>query len=61
VKKRKVDKETNTETWKKSKKLREMNAWRDIVNNKILVSKELYADLNFPKIHVMSYWVEQIR
>ena len=60
VKKRKVDKETNAETWTPSKKRREMNAWRDYISQKIDVSKELDADFNFPKSHLMSDWVEQI-
>ena len=37
-----------------------MNTWRDYISHKIDVSKELDADLNFPKIHLMSHWVEQI-
>jgi hypothetical protein len=61
VKKRKVDKETNAETWRPSKKLREMNAWRDYISHELDVSKELDGDCKFPKIHVMSHWVEQIR
>ena len=61
VKKRKVDEETNAETWTPSKKRREMNAWRDYISHEIDVSKELDADFNFPKIHLMSHWVEQIR
>ena len=61
VKKRKVDEETNAEPWTQSKKRREMNAWRDYISHEIDVSKELDADFNFPKIHLMSHWVEQIR
>jgi len=61
VKKRKVDDETNAETWTPSKKRREMDAWRDYISHEIDVSKELDADFNFPKIHLMPYWVEQIR
>jgi hypothetical protein len=61
VKKRKVDKETNAETRMPSKKRREMNTWRDYTSHKIDVSKELDADFKFPKIHLMSHWVEQIR
>jgi len=61
VKNRKVDKETNAETCMPSKKRREMNAWWDYITNKIDVSKELDADFNFPRIHLMSHWVEQIR
>jgi len=61
VKKQKVDKETNAETWTPSKKRREMNAWRDFISHEIDFSKELDADFNFQKIHLMSHWVEQIR
>jgi hypothetical protein len=32
VKKRKVDEETNAETWMPSKKRHEMNAWRDYIS-----------------------------
>jgi len=60
VKKRKVDEETNAETWTPSKKRREMNAWRDYISHDMDVSKELDADLNIPKINLMSHWVEQI-
>jgi len=61
VKKRKVDEETNAETWTPSKKRREMNAWRDCISHEIDISKELDADFNFPMTHLMSYWAEQIR
>jgi hypothetical protein len=61
VKKRKVDEETNTETWTPSKKRCKMNAWRDYINHKIDISKELDADFNFPKIHLMSHQAEQFR
>jgi len=37
-----------------------MNAWRDSITHEIDVSKELDADFNNPKIHVISHWVEQI-
>jgi hypothetical protein len=60
MKKRKVDEETKAETRTPSKKRREMNAWRDYISHKIDVSKELDADFNFPKIHLMSHWVEPI-
>jgi hypothetical protein len=61
VKKRKVDEKTNAETWTPSKKRHEMNTWRDYISHKIDVSKELDADFNIPKIHLMSHRVEQIR
>jgi len=61
VKKGKVDKETNAETWTLSKMRREMNAWRDYISHEIDVSKQLDANFNFPKIDLMSHWVEQIR
>jgi hypothetical protein len=61
VKKRKVDEETKDETWTPSKKRREMNAWRDYISHEVDISKELVGDFNFPKIHLMSHWAEQIR
>jgi hypothetical protein len=60
VMKRKVDEETNTESWTPSKMLHEMNTWQDYISHEIDVSKELDADIHFPKIHLMSRWVEQI-
>jgi len=60
VKKRKVDEETNADTWTPCKKQREMNTWRDYISQEIDVYKELDADFNFPTIHLMSQWVEQI-
>jgi len=38
-----------------------MNAWQEYISHEIDVSKELDADFNFPKIHLMSHWVKQIR
>jgi len=38
-----------------------MNAWRDYISHKIDVSKELDADFNFPKMHLMSHSAEQVR
>jgi len=61
VKKRKVDEETNDETWTPSKKQCDMNAWRDYITHKIYISKELDTDFNFPKIHLISHWAEKIR
>jgi len=61
VKKRKVDEETNSETWTPSKEWPEMNTWRDYVSHEINISKELDANFNFAKIHLMSHWAEQIR
>jgi hypothetical protein len=55
VKKRKVDEETNAETWTSSKNRCEMNAWRDYFSHEMDVSKELDADFTFPKIHSMSH------
>ena len=60
-KKQKVDEETDAETWTQSTMQRHMNVWRDYYSHKIDVTKELDADFNLPKIHVMSHWVEQIR
>jgi len=61
VKKRMVDKEPNADYWMQSKKRRKMNAWRDVIIHKIDISMELYADFNFPKIHLMSHCAAQIR
>jgi len=61
VKNRKVDEETNAETWTPSKKRREMNAWRDYVSHEIDGSKELDADFNLPKINLMSHCVDHNR
>jgi hypothetical protein len=61
MKKRKVDEETNAETLTPSKKRREINAWRNYNSHEIDISKELYADINFPKIHLMCHWAEQVR
>jgi len=58
--KRKVDEETNAETWTLSKKWHEMNALWDYISHEIDVSKELDADIKFPTIYLMSHWVEQI-
>jgi hypothetical protein len=60
LKKRKVDKATNAETWTSSKKRREMNTWWDYFSDKIDVSMELNADFNFPKSHLMLHWTAQI-
>jgi hypothetical protein len=60
VKKRKAEEETNATTWTLSKKRRELNARRDHISHKIDVSNELDAYFNFPKIYLMSHWVEQI-
>jgi len=38
-----------------------MNAWQDYISHEIDISKDLDADFNFPKIHLMSYWAKQIR
>jgi len=61
VKKRKVDEESNAQTWTPLKKRREMNAWWDYISHEIDISKELDANFNFPNIHLMSYWAEKIR
>jgi hypothetical protein len=36
-----------------------MNSTWHFDSNKIDVSKEIDAKFNFPKIHLMSHWVEQ--
>jgi len=38
-----------------------MNAWWGYISHEIDISKELDADFNSPKIHLMSHWAEQIR
>jgi len=58
VKKRKVDEGANAETWMPSKKPRQINAWRDYISHEIDISKELDADFNCLKIHLMSLWAE---
>jgi len=60
VKMRKVEGESNAETWTPSKKWCEMNAWWNYISNVINISKEFDADFHFPKIHLMSHWAEQI-
>ena len=60
MKMQKVDEETNADTWTASKKWWEMNAWRDYTSHEIDVSKEMDANFNFPKIHLISHWVSQI-
>jgi len=60
VKKRKVQEETNAETYIQSSKQRKMDAWRDNISHGIDVSKKIDADFNFPMIHLMSDWVKQI-
>jgi len=59
--KRKVDDETHPEMWMPSKKWSKMNIRWDDIWHEIEVSKQLDADFNFPKIHLMSHWVKQIR
>jgi hypothetical protein len=61
MEKRKVDEETNANSSTHPKKWCEMNAWRDYISHEIDISKEFDADFNFPKIHLMSHWAEQIR
>jgi len=60
MKKRKVDEKANAASWTPSKKQPEMNAWRDYISHEMDICKELDADFNFPKIHLMSHWAEQI-
>jgi hypothetical protein len=42
-------------------KRRQINALWDYISHEIDLSKELDADFNFPKIHMMPHWVQQIR
>jgi hypothetical protein len=57
VKKRSVDKKTHAEIWTPSTMLHKLNAWWDDMNNTIDVPKQLDADVNSPKIHLMSHRV----
>jgi len=59
VMKRKVDKETNAETWTLSMQSHTMKALCNYISHEIDVSKGLDADINFPTIHQMSHWVSQ--
>jgi hypothetical protein len=61
VKKRKVDEETNAETWTPSKKWCEMNRGQQYISHKIDDSKELDAEFNIPKIHWMSRSARLVR
>jgi hypothetical protein len=61
MKKRKVDEETNDETWTPSCKRRKMNAWWDYISHKIDVANELGDNFQCPKIRLMSHLVQQIR
>jgi len=58
MKKRKVDNESITGTWTPSRNGHEMNSWRDYISQELNVCKKSDADFNFPKIHLMSHWVE---
>jgi hypothetical protein len=60
VKKQKVNDERHAETWTPSKNRCEMNAWGEYISNEIEVSKELDADFNIGKIHLMSHCVGHI-
>jgi hypothetical protein len=58
MKKRMVKEETHAEPWMPSKKQREMSPWQHCISHMIDVSKELHANFNFQKIHLMSRLVE---
>jgi hypothetical protein len=59
--KRKVDEKTNAQSGMPSKKRHIMNARRDYISHEIDISKELDADFNLLKFHLMSHLAEQIR
>jgi hypothetical protein len=61
LKKRKVNKETNAETWTPSTRRHELKSGGKYISHEIIVSKELVADYQFQMIHLMSHCVEQIR
>jgi len=60
LKKGKAGEETNALTWTPSMKQHEINPWREYISHEIDVSKELDADFNYPKIHLISHRAEQI-
>jgi hypothetical protein len=60
MKKRKVEEETNIETWTLSKKRHEMNGWQDYISHEIDISKELDANFNLLKINLISHWAKHI-
>jgi len=60
LKKKKVDEETNAETWTPSKKWHKMNTWQDYMNQQTDVPKELDADFKYPKIYLITHSVKQI-
>jgi len=37
-----------------------MDAWGEYISHEIDISKKLDADFNFPKIHLISLWAEQV-
>jgi hypothetical protein len=55
-----VDKEKVDEPSMSSQKRPKSDAWRDCNSHKIDDSNELNAKFNWLKIHMMSYWVNQI-
>jgi hypothetical protein len=57
LKKRKVDKYTNAETWTPYNTRGEMSDWRGYIRHEIHIFKPLDADFNLQKIHLMSHWV----
>jgi hypothetical protein len=61
AKQRKVYEETKAHSCTSSKKRLEMNALWDYISHETDISKEVDANFNFLKIHLMSHWAEQIR
>jgi len=61
MKRRKVGDKRNAERWTPSRKRCETNPWRDYISREIDVAKELDADFNFLKIHLMCHCVKHIR
>jgi hypothetical protein len=55
-----VIKKTNAATVRPCTQGREIQNWGDYISHEIAVSKELDADITFPKIYLITYWVEQI-
>jgi len=61
MKKWKLDKKMNAETWMLLKKQRKMNPRQNYISLQKDVSNKMDANFNFLKIHLMSNWAHQIR
>jgi hypothetical protein len=61
VKKRKIDKETNADTWMQSNMRGDLNGWQDYINHVMDVSMGFDSNFNHPMIYMLCHSVEQIR